>query len=179
MLKRALFVALMSFAIFTSGAARAADAPTIAVIDYEKVMAESKAGASLQKQIEAKREAFQKEFAEKDKSLKTAQADLIEGKEKLSAEEFNNKRKAFDEKVGEVKSLFEKRRNGLQQGINKAMGELRKAVLEASAKVADDKGFDIVLTRDGVVIADKSLDITDDVLKAVNEKMAEVQLKVE
>ncbi len=178
MLKHALTI-LMVFAFLMPVAAHAADAPTIAIIDYEKIMGESKAGASLQKQIQAKREAFSKEFSQKDTTLKTSQAELIEGKEKLPAEEFNKKRKAFDAQVGEVKSLFEKRRNGLQQGVDKAMTELRRSILEAAAKVAEEKGFDIVLSRDSVVIAEKELDITADVLKALDAKVTNISLSVE
>ena len=178
MLKRALMIAVLAVVCLTP-VARAADAPTVAIVDYEKILAESKAGVSLQKQITAKREAFSKEFADKDKSLKTAQADVIASKEKLSAEEFNKKRKAFDTQVGEVKALFEKRSNSLRQGVDKSMAELRKNIMEAAAKVADEKGYDIVFSRDAVVIAQKDLDITADVLKALNEKLPDVQLKVE
>lgn len=181
MLKRVFMIIALSLLLpaMIPAAAHAADTPTIAIIDYEKILSDSKAGVSLQKQIQAKREAFSKEFAEKDKSLKTAQADIIEAKEKLSAEEFNKKRKAFDAQVGDVKSLFEKRSNSLRQGVDKSMAELRKKILEAAAKVAEEKGFDLVLTRDAVVIADKDMDITADVLKALDASTPSVSLKVE
>lgn len=179
MLKHALMIAVLTAGFLTPVAARAADAPTIAILDYEKILAESKAGTSLQKQITAKREAFSKEFAEKDKGLKKAQGDVIASKEKLSAEEFNKKRKAFDAQVGEVKALFEKRSNSLRQGVDKSMAELRKSIMEASAKVAEEKGFDIVLSRDAVVIAEKDLEITADVLKALDETLPSITLKVE
>lgn len=179
MLKHVLLIAVLLASFIAPVAAHAADAPTIAIVDYEKILAESKAGVSLQKQITAKREAFSKEFAEKDKGLKKAQADVIASKEKLSAEEFNKKRKAFDAQVGEVKSLFEKRSNSLRQGVDKSMAELRKNIMEAAAKVADDKGFDVVLTRDAVIIAEKDLDITADVLKALDEKLPTITLNVE
>ena len=170
MLKRVLMIVALS--LLFPVVAQAASAPTIAVIDYEKIMGESKAGASLQKQIQAKREAF-------SKTLKAAQADVVQAKEKLSAEEFNKKRKAFDAQVSGVKQLFEKRRNGLQQGVDKAMNELRKNILESAAKVAEEKGFDLVLSRDSVVIADKGLDITPDVLRALDTAFPTITLKVE
>lgn len=179
MLKHVLMIAVLLAGLVAPIAAHAADAPTIAIVDYEKILAESKAGVSLQKQITAKREAFSKEFAEKDKGLKKAQGEVIASKDKLSAEEFNKKRKAFDTQVGEVKSLFEKRSNSLRQGVDKSMAELRKSIMEAAAKVADEKGFDLVLSRDAVVIAEKDLDITPEVLKALDEKLPTLSLKVE
>lgn len=181
MIKRVLLLlaVLLAMPVMVPVSSYAADAPTIAIIDYNKILSDSKAGASLQKQIEAKREAFSREFAEKDKTLKASQAELIEAREKLTAEEFNKKRQAFDKQISDVKSLFEKRRNGLQQGVDKAMGDLRRNILEASAAVAAEKGFDIVLSRESVVIAEKDLDITAEVLKALDTKLPAIALNVE
>lgn len=173
---KAVFGAL--FLMTVVPAAHAA-APTIAIVDIQKIQAESKAAQSLQKQITAKREAFQKEFAAKEKELESSQKALIEQKEKLSAEEFNKKRVEFEKKVSDTRSLFEKRRNALVQGSNKANRDLERGIMEAAAKVGEEKKYDIVLRRDSVLIVDKALDITDDVLKALNASLADVKLQVE
>ncbi len=174
----ALFVTLGVFAAAQPVQA-ADDGIKAAVVDIEKIFAEAKAAKSLEKQIQAKREAFQKEFAEKEKQLKTTEAALVGEKEKLNAEEFGKKRKAFEGKIMEVRSLFQKRRNALDQGVSKAMTTLRKNIVEAAAKIADEKKYDVVLTRDSVLIAAKNLDITDDVLKALDAQVTDIKLQVE
>jgi Skp family chaperone for outer membrane proteins len=158
--------------------AKAADL-SIAVVDVEKILAESKAAQSLQTQLQAKKESFQKEFSEKEKQLKSAENTLISEKEKLSAEEFAKKRKSYEEKVIQTRKEFQKSRASLDAGLSKAMLELRKSIVEAAAKVANDKSYDVVLTRESVLIAEKALDITDDVLKAINEKVTNIPLKLE
>lgn len=181
MTKRAYILALLSvfalFAFVPSGAKAAS--PNIAVVDVEKILAEAKAAQSLQKQIQSKKEAFQKEFSGKEKQLKTDENALLAEKDKLSAEEFGKKRKAYEAKVIETRKLFEKRRNSLEDGLQKAMQQLRKSILESAAQVADEKKYDIVLTRESVLIAGKTLDITADVLTKLDAKLADVQLKVE
>lgn len=177
---RLVFAALLLvFVTAHIPSAHAADAPSIALVDVEKILAESKAAQSLQKQIQGKKESFQKEFAAKEKELKTTETSLLSEKEKLSAEEFGKKRKAYEEKILETRKLFQKRRNSLDQGLEKAMQELRRNIVESAAKVADAKGYDIVLTRDSVLIAEKSLDITADVLKELDAKVTDIKLKVE
>lgn len=156
-----------------------AKAATIAVVDVEKIFSEAKAAKSLEGQIKAKREAFQKEFAAKEKELKQSEATLIGDKEKLSAEEFGKKRKEFEGRIMEVRGLFQKRRNSLDKGVSQAMTELRKNIIEAAAKVAEQKKFDVVLTRDSVLIVEKSLDITSDVLKTLDAQITDIKLKVE
>ena len=173
-----MMVSILLTGAFVSSA-RAADGLSVALVDVEKILTESKASKSLQGQIKTKREAFQKEFSAKEKELKATETAIISEKEKLSAEEFAKKRKAYEEKILETRKLFQKRRNGLDTGINKAMGELRQAIVEAASDIAEEKKYDIVLTRDSVLLADKALDITPDVLKKLDSLKSDVKLSVE
>ncbi len=179
MTQRTLLATLfMAFTFFVAAPAFAA-APTIAIVDVEKILAEAKAAKSLQKQIQAKKESFQKEFSGKEAELKKTETALMEEREKLSAEEFGKKRKAYEEQIIEARKLFQKRRTSLEEGLNAAMSELRKNIAQATTDVAGEKNYDIVLTRDSVLIADKALDITADVLKKLDAKLSDIQLKVE
>jgi outer membrane protein len=177
MIKHVLILALAIGVMLSPVAAMAA--PNIAVVDVEKILAESKAAQSLQKQIQAKKESFQKEFSEKEKQLKATETALMGEKEKLSAEEFGKKRKAYEEKIIETRKLFQKRRTALESGLDKAMGQLRKSIIEATTSIADEKKYDVVLTRESVLIAGKSLDITADVLAKLDASLSDIQLKVE
>lgn len=178
MAQRTLFAVLfMAFATIAPLAHAAA--PTIAVVDVERLYIESKGAKSLKSQIEAKKEAFRKEFSAKEAELKKLEDALMSEREKLSAEEFGKKRKEFEQKILEARKLFQKRSNSLDDGQKSAMRELRKGIAEATTEVAEQKSYDVVLTRDSVVIAEKTLDITEDVLKKLDEKITTIPLKVE
>lgn len=156
-----------------------AEAPSIAIVDVEKIMAEAKAAKDLRAQLDAKKESFQKEFAGKEKQLKETEDSLIKERETLAPEEFAKKRKAYEEKVMETRKLFDKSRNSLEKGLAGAMGEMNKNIVEATAAVAEEKGYDVVLRRENVLIAANALDITKDVLAKIDAKVSKVQLKVE
>lgn len=173
------FLAALVFLSAMPVSAHAADSLSIGIVDVEKILAESKAAQGLQKQLQAKKESFQKEFADKEKQLKQTETSLLAEKGKLSAEEFAKKRKSYEEKIMDTRKLFQKSRNALDQGVAKAMQELRKNIVESTAQVADEKGFDIVLTRESVLIAEKALDITTDVLTKLDAKVTNIPLKVE
>lgn len=180
MLARRFIVAMvLLFACFAMPAKSHAQTPTIAIVDVEKVLTDSKAAQSLQKQLQAKKEAFQKEFSAKEKKLRETENTLMAEREKLPAEEFAKKRKAYEETIMETRKLFQKSRNSLDQGVAKAMIELRKNIVEATAKIADEKGYDVVLTRESVLIAEKSLDITTEVLGALDARVSNIPLTVE
>ena len=180
MIKRAF---ILTFALIAVLAAMPnisnAATPTIALVDVEKILSEAKAAKSLQAQIKTKKESFQKEFAAKEKELKESETTLLAEQGKVSAEEFGKKRKAYEEKIIETRKLFQKRRSSLDEGLGNAMQQLRKNIVEAAAQIADDKGYDIVLTRESVLIAEKSLDITDAVLAKLDSNVSEIKLTVE
>ncbi len=178
MTQRTLFAALF-LAFVTIAPLAHAESPTIAVVDVERLYIDSKGAKSLKSQIEAKKEAFRKEFSAKEAELKKLEDALMSEREKLSAEEFGKKRKEFEQKILEARKLFQKRSSSLDDGQKSAMRELRKGIAEATTEVAEQKNYDVVLTRDSVVIAEKALDITEDVLKKLDEKISTIPLKVE
>lgn len=180
MTHRALAAALLlAFGLLVATPAAHAAAPMIAIIDVDKILSESKAAKSLQKQIQTKKESFQKEFSQKESELKKNETELLAQREKLTAEEFGKNRKAFEEKILETRKLFQKRHSSLEGGQKAAMAELLNNIAQLTSEVADEKKYDIVLTRDSVVVFDKTLDITAEVLKKLDAKISEVQLKVE
>lgn len=164
--------------MMTAAPAVMAQDVSIAVVDIEKLLNESKAGQSIAKQIEAKQESFQKEFSKKEKDLVDSQKKLIEEKKDLSAEEFAAKRKEFEEKLIETRKLFQSRRTDLDRALSDGLKKLRQSVIEVTAAMAEEKGYQAVLTRDSVVIVDKKLDITDQVLSRLNDKIDNIQLSL-
>lgn len=174
-----LLFTFMPYSAHAQEKAAAAASPKIVIVDVDAILGKSKAAQSLQKQLKEKRESFQKEFAGKEAQLKESEKTLMAEREKLSQEEFAKKRQEYEQKIMETRKLYQKRRNSLDQGVAKAMGTLRKSIAEAAAEVSDEKGYDIVLTREGVMIAEKSLDITEDVLKKLDAKVTNIPLTVE
>ncbi len=151
----------------------------IAVVDIDKILSESSAGTSIQEQLKKRREAFQKEFSAREDGLTASQKFLMEQKKDLTAEEFASKRQDFEKQLLETKSLFQKRRNALDKGLGSALSELRKNIIQVTAEVAEEKGYQVVITRDSVVIVEKEMDITDIVLSRLNKKVLNIPLDLE
>ncbi len=179
MLTRFLCV-LCAFAVFTCAFPAVAKAASeIAVVDIEKILNESKAGKALKKQLEKKRKEFQNEFSSKEKSLQDSAKKLIEKKDEMEAEKLAAERKKFETQLLETRKLFQKRRASLDRGLTKAMQKLRREVIEIAAALAEEKKYKAILMRDSVVIVQKELDETDELLKRLDKKVSSVDLKVE
>lgn len=150
----------------------------VAVVDVEKILNVSKAGKSLETKLKQRRETFQKEFSQREDDLMNAEKVLVQQKADLSPEDFAKKRKEFEAKLLETRNLFQKRRGALDKGLGNSLSKLRSSIIEVTAEIADQKGYNIVLTRDSVVIVQKEMDITDQVLTSLNQKVPNLPLDV-
>lgn len=150
----------------------------VAVVDVEKILNDSKAGKSIQEQLNTRRESFQKEFSARENNLVNVEKTLIEQKKSMAAEEFEKKRKEFEKQFLETRNLFQKRRNSLDKGLGDVLTQLRKNIIQVTAEVADEENYQMVLTRDSVVIVQKEMDITQKVLDRLNKKVSDIKLDV-
>ena len=168
---------LLFVVLLLSAPAYAADMK-FAVVDVEKILNDSKAGKSIEKQLTDRREAFQKEFSTRENNLVNAEKQLVEEKSNLSAEEFAQKRQSFEKQFLETRNLFQKRRNSLDKGLGNALAQLRKNIIQVTAEIADEEGYQVVLTRDSVVIVAKEMEITQKVLTRLDKKVQNIKLDV-
>lgn len=151
----------------------------IAVVDIDKILSESKAGKSVRQQLNSRRESFQKEFSALEDNLTNAQETLMQKKNDLTAEEFTTKRKNFEKQLFETQNLFKKRRNALDKGLGDALAKLRQHIIRVTAEIANEKKYQVVLTRDSVVIIEKEMDITETVLSRLNAQVSNIPLDTE
>lgn len=173
---RLLFAALLSVLSLTawSTPARA----QLAVVDMQKILSESDAAKSIMSQLKDQRAAIEKEVKGLEETLKKDEQALIKKKESAKAEEFAAARKEFEKKLIESRTKVQKRRNAADEAFNKAINDLRQNIVDVVTGIATEKKIQLVITKQNVVIGDKSLEITDDVMQKLNAKIKTIKVKV-
>ncbi len=172
---------VLSFSL-AAGPALAAE---IAVVDLQKVYAESAAGQSAQAQLKAIGDNVQKEFDPEAKALQSEKestwAPKFTGKTDQQASAELDKDQALKSKY----MTYVQRTNALLQKGELRRGEMQateqnavQAVLQAAApdvKAAmTAKGSVVVLEKGSVVVAADTVDITADVLSRFNARVKTV-----
>ncbi|MCB1529847.1 MAG: OmpH family outer membrane protein [Rhodospirillales bacterium] len=149
-----------------------------AVVDINALLNDSAAGKSIQEQLEKKRSEFQEEFSKRETELRQVEKNIIDKKEKAPVEELEKEKRKFESGLLETKKLFRERRAALDRGLAEAMQELRKKIIQASAEIAEEEGYQAILTRESVVVVEKDFDITLDVLKKLDKKTKIIPLDI-
>ncbi|MGA2026744.1 MAG: OmpH family outer membrane protein [Syntrophobacteraceae bacterium] len=142
-----------------------AEAPKIGVVDVVRVINESNAGKKANAELDALVKAKQAELKRK--------ADAVEKLKKGIEKEQAATRKAEEEKLGKANSEYQKLVSASDAEVQKRAAQLKSMILEDLKKVLGAIGreekFLLILTTDNMAYFQKTIDITDRVVKKYNE----------
>ena len=150
----------------------------IALVDLEKLMRDSKAALSIQKQLETKRVAFDKEFKELDRTLREKEKKLAQSRETAKPEEFSKSRAAFETELMEGNRKVQKSKRALAVAAAEAVAKLKLEIANIVNGLAQKHGYDLVLGRDDVILARQEMDITAQVMSTLDKSVTQIPLKV-
>jgi len=154
---------------------------SIGVLDEQEVFKKYAKAIDMQTEIRKSEESAQSSVGERVKVVEQLQTDLVaiqkrgqdpmlseNGKKAVEAE-FQQKNATFQQRRGELQNFLNEARGAIQQRV----GEMNKQILAdariQAEKVAKAKGLAIVLGKSQSFYADASLDVTEAVLKELND----------
>ena len=158
---RVLFViaVLAAASLWPPEDAGAAEGPTVAVLNVKLVMRRSKAGTSLQDQIDRVHAANLAKDRKADEALRAEDAKLQAQRAVLSAEAFAQKRKELQSRLTGQQRQFNERRRRFQVSVNKAWFEIRAALIDVTDAIAAERKIDVVVTQVSTALMTKDLNI--------------------
>jgi Skp family chaperone for outer membrane proteins len=157
-----------------NGTAAAIPAPVIAIVDVDQILQESIAAKGVRTQADKYQQTFQSEMSKEESTLRTTQQDIDQQRKTLSQDAFAEKARAFDASVAEFQRKGLARRRAFDKSFNTAMGQIQQAMLEATQQVAAVHGATMVLPRSQVVLFDDKMNITKEIIVAMDKKLPHV-----
>jgi Skp family chaperone for outer membrane proteins len=158
----------------------AGKAPVIALINYSSILQNSKAGKSVNDQVVSQREIFLAEIKKVQSDLEREAKELEQQQSVLAQDVFENKIKEFRRKQLQAKQT----ENGYRRALDQMQAQGLRAIEEELDKIlqaiAEARGIDIVMkagTPNSLILkARKELFITDEAIKALDEKLPKVTI---
>lgn len=146
-------------------------APTIMVLDINRLQRDAAAVKSVRDQINKFKIDLQNDAQKQQETFRTAQQELVKKQTLLAPEAFADERRKFEQRFTDVQGALQERRRVIAENEQNAMLEVQKVLTEIVADMATKNGYAMVIRRTQVVIADNALDITDAVLAALDKKL--------
>ncbi|MBT4889293.1 MAG: OmpH family outer membrane protein [Rhodospirillales bacterium] len=146
----------------------------IAILDMKVLLQRSSAVESIQKQINEYRSGFQTKIQSEEDELRKARQELSKQRNILTPESYAEESQKFESRVAEVQRMVQKLRQELNQSRNIAMSKFDGTLNKVIQTIATEKGIVLVMRKDQIYIASNSLDITDEVVKRLNETLSTI-----
>lgn len=152
----------------------------LVVIDVQRILQESLAARSVQKQLEAQRAKFQAEISVKEKALNDADNELKELRNtNKDAETLPEREQQLRQKFMAMERDVQSKRHALDEAFTNSMGTVRSALLGVVADLAKSRSIQAVLLKQQALWYDPGLDITDAVLAKLNAQLTDVPVKID
>ena len=149
---------------------------SIVYIDLNKIMNNSIAGKSITSQLENNHKKNILKFKNIEEELKKEEAEIISQKNIITKEEFEKKIIDLRDKANK----FRKERNGNINNLNnqrlEATSKMITLVRPILSEFSDKNSISLIIDKKNIIIGKTLLDITDDILKIVDEKIGKIQL---
>jgi Skp family chaperone for outer membrane proteins len=160
-------------------AAPALVAPTIGIVDLQKIMQESAAGRSIQAQLETEARKIRDQLTKVGEELKTAENDLKRQRPVLQPDAFQERSQDLQRRYANAQQLQQERQEAFAKATNDARNVVVDNVLSIVQQLAAERRIGLVLQRQAVLtLSDKNMDITDDVIQRLNTKLPSVTVTV-
>lgn len=170
-----LFV--VAFVLMFATVAPASAETAIGVVNTAKIMRDSKAAQSVRSQLQTKQKAFQAELDAKEKQLLAEDQALAKQQSSVEKAAFEQKVKEFRTKAANAQREVAQKKMAVEKALESALANVQSTVLQVVKEVAAEKKLNLVVSSGAVLYTDATLDITDEVLKRLNEKLPNVAVK--
>ena len=148
----------------------------IVYLDLNSIMANSIAGKSISSQLEANHKKNISNFEKIEKELKREEVEIISQKDALSKEEFEKKIMNLRDKAKKYRKERNNNINNLNNQRLNATEKMISLIRPILSEYSEKNSISLIVQKRNIVIGKTSLDITDDILKIVDEKIVKISL---
>lgn len=151
----------------------------VAVVDIPTILQQATAMRTIQQQLDVQKEQLQRDVAQQQDALRTAEQELARLRQTVSVEEFDRKRTEFETQVSATGRALQERTRRLDIAFNQARNSVINTLDQVIAEVAREWGATLVISRQFIVYqAGGAADITAEVLERLNSRLPQVTVSV-
>ncbi|WP_176793765.1 OmpH family outer membrane protein [Rhodospira trueperi] len=147
----------------------------IGIIDMQRILRESTAARGVDSDRQQYLETYNKETAAEEQSLREEQRGLAIPPDAAPTPEMQQQVQAFRGKVAAFEQRVAERRRNLERALSIALSEVQRTITVIADEVAAERGINLVLYRSQVPLFDPRMEMTEDVLQRLNDRLPSVE----
>jgi outer membrane protein len=169
-----------SFAQTPAAPAPVGAPPTVGLVDMQRVAVESAAGKSMQAQVDVERRKLRDQAQKYQEEINTKENEVKRQRSILQQDALNELIQGVQRSAADAQRIMQERQEALAKAQNDAGNVILDNMRDIVQQVAAERHIGLVLRKEIVLsVADKNMDITDDVIQRLNVKLPSVTVTVE
>ena len=153
-------------------------APNIALVDVQFLMENSSVSENVRVQINRIRADYQKEFKEKQEELTRLFQSIARERATLPQDAYQRRLGELQQKASNLEKEAQERQGKLDSAMAAASNKITSAIGQIAGEIMKEKKFALVLPRSISIGAPTVPDITQEVLKRLNERMRTLAIEI-
>lgn len=153
-------------------------APKILVIDRQALLRQSNVGMDIARQVQALTQSAESELKGEGEGLRREEQTLQQQIAILAPDVKAQKIKAFQAKQAAFEQKVQARQNQIRYGVALAQQQVEKVAGPIVQAIMQQRGANLMLDRQAVVIGAPGLDVTAEAIKSLNQKLPSVKVQL-
>jgi Skp family chaperone for outer membrane proteins len=150
----------------------------ILMLDMRRIMALSKVGQDIQRQVEALKQQASKDLNGEAAGLKNEEAQLQQQAAILAPEVKARRIRDFQAKATAFQQKIQRRGGLIQGGVLKAQQQIEQALGPILQGIMKERGATILLDRSSILLAPNAIDVTQLVIQRLDMRMPTVKVEL-
>ena len=172
------FLVMISFG-FNSLAETAYPNTSIAIVDLNLILSDSKAAINATKQFEAFQKSTEDEILASDEKMLDERNKLIEQQSVIAPEAFELKAKDYEKKLQTYQVKKQEKLRKLEGVLQRARNEILESVKPILEDLSKELGVTVILEKNSVLLSASNMDITETVIKKLNKKLPKIKVSLD
>ena len=147
-----------------------ADVAKIGIVDFQKVLTESEAGKKVQAEIQKKGRKMESDLKELGEEIESLNKQLQRDSMVMSKDKRQKKQRELEIKKYDFQSMQKKYQSQFREMENKLVGKLQEEIFDIAETIGKREGYLLIIEKSAAIYYPGTIDITDQVIKAYNEK---------
>jgi len=151
----------------------------VAVVSLDGVLRAAAANTKIKELLDGQREKFQEEFRQVELDLQQTERDLLAKRDVIAKDDYDKMVTAFQKRVANVQKDIQYKRQAIDNAYQKALNDVRKLAVDVIKEIAAERQIDLIVKKDASVVFLPRLNISDEVLKRLDERTKNARIQIE
>ena len=152
---------------------------SIAIVDLNLILSESKAAKEATKDFEKIQKDTESEIVESDKLMLDERNKLIEQQSVIAPEAFEVKAQDYEKKLQNYQIDKQNKLRKLEGVLQNARNEILESVKPILEDLSKELGVTVILEKNSVLLSATNMDITDQVIKRLNKELPKIKVSLD